>query len=574
MGFSSTKSAQCRTEGLAQGITSKSNNAADAVPDLDGNVMVSLMRVALAISVLFAAIVEYSNAAEVSLLTWVVVSGYAAHSVIVFVVACLREKQTEDWLNNWTDVCWHALIVFVTGGVDSVFSLLFFFPILTASFHFGFERGAQMTIASATLFVASAMLSNAALALPQLLMRTAFLLVLGYMSAYWGEAKVVSKRRLALLRDVTRASNPRFGVDHTLASFLEKTREFFKGDSCLLVMHDKESDTYFLRTAKMQDTMALAAERVRPELAEPLMSFPQEHAVLHASPSCSLLDAGGTFMVYDSTREAWIKQNEQLDERLAGMLEAHSFMCAPLSSYRWEGRIYVLSSRQKFRKADVLFLSHILAQVLPVIESIELLDHLASDAAVEERKKLAWNLHDTTIQPYIGLQLGLSALRHKAASDNPLVEDIDRLAAMTDQVIGDLRHYADSLKSRAGESGPMLFAALKRKVAQAKEFYGIEIDLSMEGTWRAPDRLAAEVFQLVSEGLSNICKHSAAQQGSISVCCEQQWLKIKVQNEGTGGKCPMFTPRSLTERAAALGGSVRVLQGADGGAIVHIDIPI
>ncbi|MFD2270613.1 hypothetical protein ACFS07_04395 [Undibacterium arcticum] len=62
----------------------------------------------------------------------------------------------------------------------------------------------------------------------RLLLRTTFLLALGYMIAYWGGSEVAQKkRRLALLRDVSQLSNPRFGVDHTIASVLEKDAGVF-----------------------------------------------------------------------------------------------------------------------------------------------------------------------------------------------------------------------------------------------------------------------------------------------------------------------------------------------------------
>ena len=112
------------------------------------------------------------------------------------------------------------------------------------------------------------------------------------------------------------------------------------------------------------------------------------------------------------------------------MLEAGSFISAPLVLGRGKGRIYVAARERHFGRSDALFLAHIAAQGLPVVDSIELLDRIASDAAALERKKIALDLHDTAIQPYIGLKLGLAALCKKADPANPLIDDLDKLLAM------------------------------------------------------------------------------------------------------------------------------------------------
>jgi signal transduction histidine kinase len=96
----------------------------------------------------------------------------------------------------------------------------------------------------------------------------------------------------------------------------------------------------------------------------------------------------------------------------------------------------------------------------------------------------------------------------------------------------------------------------------------------MEGELKVSDRLIAEVVQVVREGLSNICKHTVAQRGSVKLRCAHGWLKIQIENEGTGTPAADFIPRSITERAAALGGRTQVNSGPDGGTSVYVEIPV
>ena len=60
----------------------------------------------------------------------------------------------------------------------------------------------------------------------------------------------------------------------------------------------------------------------------------------------------------------------------------------------------------------------LIEHVTPVLENIRLVDRLASEAAEYERQRIARDIHDGMIQPYIGLQLGLAAIRQKIERGN------------------------------------------------------------------------------------------------------------------------------------------------------------
>ncbi|AIY42972.1 two-component system sensor kinase [Collimonas arenae] len=559
----------------ADGLAIKNEIALSFATDAADALMVARMRLVLAISVLLAIFIDPSGLSGVDHFTWLVFSGYVLHSIALYIFSQFSKSFAQGKLIHWLDVCWYAAIVLFTGGINSFFFLFFFFAILTSSFRWGFEEGARITIVSAILLAACSMVSEAGQDLPRLLLRTTFLLTFGYMSARWGESKVELKRRLALLRDVSRLSNPRFGVDHTVTSILKKTLTFFKGSSCILVVRDKDSAAYSLRTIKEGDVkQSVTAVEVRAEAASRLMALSPDHAVAYTRPLWSAMSLLGGSLAYDSAKGKWIRQEEQTCQNLAELLEADSFISVPLSLRKGDGRIYVVSQANRFSKADALFLSHITEQAFPVIENIELLDHMASEAVSQERKKIALDIHDTAIQPYIGLKMGLSAVRNKAAADNPLIDDLDKLTAMAAQVIGDLRRYAGTFKNEAGQSEPIFLVVLRQQAEQVREFYGIDIAVSMEGELNFSDRLTAEVLQVVREGLSNICKHTVAQRGFVKLQCTNGLLKIQIENEGMGAQPIEFIPRSITERATALGGNTQVRQGPGGSTAVHIEIPV
>jgi signal transduction histidine kinase len=82
------------------------------------------------------------------------------------------------------------------------------------------------------------------------------------------------------------------------------------------------------------------------------------------------------------------------------------------------------------------------------------------------------------------------------------------------------------------------------------------------------------MLQIVREGLSNICRHTLAQCGALRLQRSMGWLHIQIENAGASAPVAAFSPRSITERVASLGGLVRVQSDADGFTSVQIQIPV
>lgn len=551
----------------------KNNSDGQLGPRFSDRSMVARIRLLLAVSALLTIFTESASVPD--RLALIVFIGYTLHTGVLFILAVLRKPFASNQLIHWLDAGWYAMMVLCTGGSQSLFFLFFFFAILTASFRWGFDEGARVTVASTVLFFAGSSIGQTIDVPSILLLRATFLLALGYMIARWGQSELASRRRLALLRDVSRLSNPRFGVDHTVTSVMRKTQEFYGADSCVLVMRTDDNAACQYRTVKREAPSEIArAQYVNAQAMAPLLDFARDQAVVY----CSATLSGAAFLsgwrVHDSTTNQWTKGAGAEGDSVAEMLNSQTFIAAPVPLRCGEGRIYVLSRKRDFSKADALFLGHIAAQAFPVIENIELLDRIASEAASQERKKIAYDLHDTVIQPYIGLKIALHAVSRKAKPDNPLAEELQKINDMAGQVISELRHYAGGFSNAVTQGESVFLASLHRQAEQVRKFYGIDITVSIDGDFSISDRLAAEVYHVVSEGLSNIRKHTSARRGAIRVHCVEGWLTIQIENEGEEAQPANFTPRSIANRAAALGGRAKVLTANGGRTAVHIEIPV
>lgn len=268
-----------------------------------------------------------------------------------------------------------------------------------------------------------------------------------------------------------------------------------------------------------------------------------------------------------------------LCETLTAILDTESFVTIPLNYQRGvEGRLF-LSARYRFTIADLQFLLQVTAQLLPILENIRLVDQMASEAAEMERQRIALDIHDNLIQPYIGLKLRLASVYHKLiTNDASAISDVERLRELTNIEIADLRRYVSALRNGVVRHGSLPLA-IERFAAKFTEATQIEVLIEVEDPIKVsrqiPDRLAAEVFQIVVEGLNNVRRHTQAAQAMVRLACHSDRLIVRIENEDENDAAPVsFTPRSITERAQALGGQAHVERDAHRRTLVTVKIPL
>lgn len=529
------------------------------------------IRLGLATSALLLAVVDHTGAGQANLAALLILSCYAAACAAACTGKQSQRRWTQGRLMHRLDAGVCVAMVAAVGPAD-IFPLLFLvFAIVVASLRYGLDEGARVTIVTVLLYCAATIATLPEAAPARLFLRGAVLLAFGRAIAQLGERHIQAARRQALLHELNQAANPRFGIDRTMTAALERVRTFFLADSCIALLDEHEADRYAMRAVRAQGPLAAPAETIGAQLARTMLPEPRTHVLLYVRPWRRM---AGALLSHAGGAGRWTRQDEGRLQELADLLDAGSFISAPLIFGRGRGRIYVTAATRHLGRGDALFLARIAAQELRAIDRIDLLDRIASDSAALERKKIALDLHDTAIQSYIGLQLGLVALRKKAAPSNPLSADLDQLVAMAADVVVQLRDVAQSTCGGPVPDEPILLAALRRQAAQALASYAVHVKIDIEGRIEFGDRLTAEVLQIVHEGISNVCRHTAAKQAAVSLRCGGGLLRIEINNEHGGKEPPPFRPRSISERAAALGGSAFVSQGRFNDTIVTVEIPL
>ena len=475
-------------------------------------------------------------------------------------------------IGPWHDVAWVTLAVAVSQATSEIFYPLYLFAILCASFWDGFARGLAVAIVSAGAYaVVGVTTAPPGTDLHLFLVRPGYLLVLGYLMAFWGGHELRSRAQLELLGDVTALASPRFGVEPSVGRILEAVRAFFGADSCRWVVADALAGRRWMRAALRGQGAEANATELPADLAQALLPEP----------------AGATFLVHAGFRREVVfarsgqgaqgEGDPAVGAALLTALDARALLSIPLRFHATApGRLYVASrKRRRFHREDAEFLRQVADQVTPMLENLRLVDHLASEAANEERRRIALDLHDSVIQPYLGLRLGLSAASAALVGGRTLEAGthLQRLLTLADGEIQTLRGYVRAL--RAGEQGEQaaLEASVRRFCRRFSEATGIRVVVKFSGG-PVSDRIATEVFQMVAEALSNVRRHTSAAQVEVAIEAADARLRVNVSNDGAPADPAAFFPRSLAERAAALGGKLSVEHPAAGTTAVSVEVPL
>jgi signal transduction histidine kinase len=541
------------------------------------------MRLILACSALAIIFIDPSEPDRLVSITYTALCCYVAYSGILYLLALRSKALRLRRASHWIDVACYTLLVSLSSGTSSIFFFFFFYAVLTASFRWGYQEGLLVTIVSTILFTAIGYASAPAgksFEVNRFLLRPIYLLVLGYLMAYWGGAELELKRRLALLKEVNTLSNPRFGVAQTIISIMKRVRSFYAADAALLLLkaQGEAGEFQLIRVADSDGGEEVERETVPRELARRFLTLKETVAAYYNGRRSFILPSQSGYFAKDVVSGERIVDGSDACETLRALFEAKSFVTLPLIYRgRHRGRFFLTTRYRTFDDSDIEFLQQVVEHVMPVLSNVRLLDQLASKAAENERQKIARDLHDSVIQPYIGLQYKLAAIRNKLRSRDggDVTQDLEQLFETTVSEITGLRHYVRELRDSA-TAGEHLLAALRRYTEQFRENYGIEVEVICQPDLLITDRLAAELIQMVHEGLINAWKHTEATRCTVRLDSSDGNLVLCIENNNAHSveAREPFKPRSLSERTASLGGHLSIEQSGAGHTIICVRIPL
>lgn len=215
-------------------------------------------------------------------------------------------------------------------------------------------------------------------------------------------------------------------------------------------------------------------------------------------------------------------------------------------------------------------------------EDLRLYANQISKAHEEERKRIARELHDDTIQAMVATSQRLDSLTSEEGISENLRKPLEELQRHIDESLMGTRRLMRDLRPPTLEYLG-LPPALRELIAQLQEQSNIKINLRTKGSGRnfSPENELL-IYRIVQEALRNIWRHSEATTAEVVVELGEDGTTITISDNGRGfdtdenqglleaGKLGLA---GMKERARLLGGTLTIDSKLDSGTKVTLDIP-
>lgn len=200
---------------------------------------------------------------------------------------------------------------------------------------------------------------------------------------------------------------------------------------------------------------------------------------------------------------------------------------------------------------------------------------------VDERERIARELHDTLLQSLFGLTLRFHTAANRLPAGDPAREALDDALQQSDKVMQEGRERVLNLRARHTESAS-LADALAEIGKQLRAIHPANFQISVQGRPRRLDAIVQEEILLIGrEALTNAFSHSGAQNILAELSYETTALRVRVSDDGRGidegvlkegyRKGHWGLP-GMRERANKMRGELRV-GSRNGGTQIDLQVP-
>ena len=203
-------------------------------------------------------------------------------------------------------------------------------------------------------------------------------------------------------------------------------------------------------------------------------------------------------------------------------------------------------------------------------------------AQEDERRRLARELHDDTIQALIALKQRVQLTR-LGLKGQPAADSLEELETLAEQTIDNLRRQTRALRPIYLEDLGLV-TALEMLAQETSQSAGIPVDFHCQGDERrlSPDAELA-LYRMAQEALSNVTRHAQASQASVDLRFERQEVSLEVSDNGQGFEVPRspaeFAPSGhfgllgMRERAQLIGARLEVSSRPGRGTELSVSLP-
>jgi signal transduction histidine kinase len=284
--------------------------------------------------------------------------------------------------------------------------------------------------------------------------------------------------------------------------------------------------------------------------------------------------------------------HRSLDIRLhpsfEGWPEAHpdmaSFLGVPIvSKGRTIGAFYLTDKLNgvEFSESDQEQIETLAAHAAIAIENARLYGRIRELTVVDERNRLARELHDSVSQQLFSIVLHADAaatlLNRDSAAARAQVEQLQTLAR---DLVQEMRSLVFELRPAEIEADGLV-ATLRKHVEVLGRVLPVQMSFIVKGERRFQPELEREVFRVAQEALNNAVRHSKATSIAVSLRFTVKAVHLVVSDNGCGfepdgrdARASGFGLTSMGERARETGGRLLVRSQPGHGCKVSLEAPL
>ncbi len=246
------------------------------------------------------------------------------------------------------------------------------------------------------------------------------------------------------------------------------------------------------------------------------------------------------------------------------------------------GVLNVASSDWRELAPDDLRLLHIIGDLLSIaVERARLFARSTQMGAVEERNRLAREIHDTLAQGIAGIALRLEsadALAEANADPEQVRQSIQSALKQARQTLEEARRSVLDLRAAPLEGRTLAQAVAALAAATGPDDPHITTEIT-GAAQPLPVRIEVGIYRIIQEALANIRRHAHARNATIHLEITPDALTTIVSDDGRGfnperGLHGHYGLLGIRERARLLGGEAQVRSARGRGARIEVRIPL
>jgi len=238
------------------------------------------------------------------------------------------------------------------------------------------------------------------------------------------------------------------------------------------------------------------------------------------------------------------------------------------------------SGPREFSPEDLGLAMSVADQVALAIENARLREQAEQSAALEERGRLARELHDSVTQSLYSVTMYTEAAARLMTSGQEIAaaEYLRDARDTAKEALREMRLMIYQLRPPLLEKGG-LAVALQARLDAVERRGGIHAELVVEGEDRLPSTIQAELHQIAQEALNNALKHAHAQEVQVHLCFGDAVTCLQVRDDGVGFELAAAQMGGglglpgMKERVQKIGGRLQIASAPGEGTKVVVEVP-